>query len=344
MLRVPRACRTRSPGAFERPPPSGAKVEWDQDANMIDSFCNRALGRMTRRELLNIAWKLGAAAIAQPIVSSRVLAQPLFRTYPFSLGVASGDPLPDGVVLWTRLAPKPLEGGGMPMANVDVDWEIARDRAFRTIVRRRAPRSRGRSSGTASTSRSPGSSRRASTGTAFAPATRSARSAAPGPRRRPARRSIACASRSAAASTTRTATSPPSDASPTSSSTSCSTPATTSTKGAPTAARTERRVRQHNGDEIYTLVDYRNRYALYKSDRDLTRRARLGAVDRHLGRSRGRQQLRRRLRRERHAAGDLPAAPRRRVPGLLRDDAAARRRAAARAATCGCTGGCSSAT
>ena len=44
----------------------------DQDANMIDSFYNRALGRMTRRELLNIAWKLGAIAIAQPIVSTRV--------------------------------------------------------------------------------------------------------------------------------------------------------------------------------------------------------------------------------------------------------------------------------
>ena len=29
------------------------------------------------------------------------------------------------------------------------------------------------------------------------------------------------------------------------------------------------RVRQHNGDRIYTLVDYRNRYALYKADRDL---------------------------------------------------------------------------
>ena len=31
----------------------------------------------------------------------------------------------------------------------------------------------------------------------------------------------------------------------------------------------DRRLRQHNGDEIYTLVDYRNRYALYKIDRDL---------------------------------------------------------------------------
>src|ERR1700752_2169323 len=34
--------------------------------------------------------------------------------YPFTLGVASGDPEPDGVVLWTRLAPDPLAGGGMP--------------------------------------------------------------------------------------------------------------------------------------------------------------------------------------------------------------------------------------
>ena len=34
---------------------------------------------------------------------------------PFTLGVASGDPVPDGVVLWTRLAPDPLvPGGGMP--------------------------------------------------------------------------------------------------------------------------------------------------------------------------------------------------------------------------------------
>ena len=54
-----------------------------------------------------------------------MFAQPLFRTYPFPLGVASGDPWPDGVVLWTRLAPEPLDGGGMPMANVEVGWEIA---------------------------------------------------------------------------------------------------------------------------------------------------------------------------------------------------------------------------
>ncbi|WP_342765906.1 alkaline phosphatase D family protein [Haladaptatus sp. DYF46] len=44
---------------------------------------------------------------------------------PFTLGVASGDPLPDSVVLWTRLAPNPLESdGGMPDFNVPVQWKI----------------------------------------------------------------------------------------------------------------------------------------------------------------------------------------------------------------------------
>ena len=56
-------------------------------------YYDRALTRLTRRELLNAAWVLGAAAVAQPLVPSRVIAQPLFRSYPFPLGVASGDPL-----------------------------------------------------------------------------------------------------------------------------------------------------------------------------------------------------------------------------------------------------------
>src|SRR5213592_2576637 len=97
---------------------------------------DRTLARFSRRELMKIAWMLGAAAIAPPIVARRTLAQPLFDAYPFTLGVASGDPLPDGIVLWTRLAPKPLEGGGMPMANVEVDWEIAADERFYTIAQK----------------------------------------------------------------------------------------------------------------------------------------------------------------------------------------------------------------
>ncbi|SHE63983.1 alkaline phosphatase D [Fodinibius roseus] len=51
--------------------------------------------------------------------------------YPFELGVASGDPLPDGVVLWTRLAPR---GGSMPSEPVDVTWEVAEDESFTSIV------------------------------------------------------------------------------------------------------------------------------------------------------------------------------------------------------------------
>jgi alkaline phosphatase D len=58
---------------------------------------------------------------------------------PFQLGVASGDPLPDGIVLWTRLAPRPLEPhGGMPDKRVRVMWELAKDERFRRIVARGA--------------------------------------------------------------------------------------------------------------------------------------------------------------------------------------------------------------
>jgi alkaline phosphatase D len=54
---------------------------------------------------------------------------------PFTLGVASGDPLADSVILWTRLAPEPLEGGGMPDVDVPVGWEVATDEQFSDIVR-----------------------------------------------------------------------------------------------------------------------------------------------------------------------------------------------------------------
>ena len=52
----------------------------------------------------------------------------------FTLGVASGDPRPHGFVLWTRLAPKPLEGGGMPNRTVPVRWQLATDQSFRHLV------------------------------------------------------------------------------------------------------------------------------------------------------------------------------------------------------------------
>jgi len=58
-----------------------------------------------------------------------------FETDPFTLGVASGDPLPNSVILWTRLAPDPLAaGGGMPDRTVEVDWTVATDEAMTETV------------------------------------------------------------------------------------------------------------------------------------------------------------------------------------------------------------------
>ncbi|WP_197429899.1 alkaline phosphatase D family protein [Auraticoccus cholistanensis] len=61
---------------------------------------------------------------------------------PFTLGVASGDPHHDSVVLWTRVVPDPFAAdGGMPEGSVQVRWELARDERFRV----------GRQSGTVTT-------------------------------------------------------------------------------------------------------------------------------------------------------------------------------------------------
>ncbi|SFA99691.1 alkaline phosphatase D [Nocardioides alpinus] len=57
---------------------------------------------------------------------------------PFSLGVASGDPSPDGFVLWTRLAQLPLDDdglGGMGQGVRRVEWQVATDARFRRVVR-----------------------------------------------------------------------------------------------------------------------------------------------------------------------------------------------------------------
>jgi alkaline phosphatase D len=74
-----------------------------------------------------------AATGAAPLLARRAWAAPdrRFASDPFTLGVASGDPEPDGVVLWTRLAPRPLEpGGGLAPEAIDVVWEVAEDEGF----------------------------------------------------------------------------------------------------------------------------------------------------------------------------------------------------------------------
>ncbi|HEX8781129.1 MAG TPA: alkaline phosphatase D family protein, partial [Nocardioides sp.] len=81
---------------------------------------------------------VAAAAAFHGWSAAPVWATPRFASNPFALGVASGDPLPDGVVLWTRLAPDPMAAdgrGGMPDMQVPVAWQVATDPAMRDVVK-----------------------------------------------------------------------------------------------------------------------------------------------------------------------------------------------------------------
>lgn len=60
---------------------------------------------LSRRRLFLLA---GATAGAAALSKTSALAQVAWSDYPFQLGVAAGDPAPDGFVIWTRLAPDPL--------------------------------------------------------------------------------------------------------------------------------------------------------------------------------------------------------------------------------------------
>ncbi|MGW5751402.1 alkaline phosphatase D family protein [Nocardia rhamnosiphila] len=81
-----------------------------------------------RRTVLR-AGALTAAAAALPVPTAYA-ASPVFGH-----GVASGDPLPDGVVLWTRVTvgPQALPGSGIG-APATVRWEVAEDAGFATVV------------------------------------------------------------------------------------------------------------------------------------------------------------------------------------------------------------------
>ncbi|MFC3962009.1 alkaline phosphatase D family protein [Nocardia jiangsuensis] len=85
----------------------------------------------------------GAALVAvlagTAAASSTRFPAPRWLGDPFSLGVASGDPTPEGFVLWTRLAPDPTAPDGLagtPLAPVSVDYEVANDEQFRAVVAR----------------------------------------------------------------------------------------------------------------------------------------------------------------------------------------------------------------
>lgn len=93
---------------------------------------------LERRSLL-----LRAAWAALPVQLPRwAWSGPRLRHDPFGLGVASGEPQPEGVVLWTRVLPPPdapPADGHNPVAwagPITVRWEVAEDAEFRRIAQR----------------------------------------------------------------------------------------------------------------------------------------------------------------------------------------------------------------
>jgi len=86
----------------------------------------------SRRTVVKAA---AATAVAAPVLAAtgaRAADGPAFLH-----GVASGDPLPDGVLLWTRVTPSPdaVPGSGLG-ADIPVIWEMAEDKAFSRVAAR----------------------------------------------------------------------------------------------------------------------------------------------------------------------------------------------------------------
>ncbi|MFE2837717.1 alkaline phosphatase D family protein [Streptomyces mirabilis] len=82
--------------------------------------------------------------VVKAAAATAVLAGPLAAALParaatdapaFLHGVASGDPLPDGILLWTRVTPTSaaIPGSGLG-PDTEVSWTVAKDKAFTTIV------------------------------------------------------------------------------------------------------------------------------------------------------------------------------------------------------------------
>ncbi|MGA4956056.1 alkaline phosphatase D family protein [Streptomyces lavendulocolor] len=100
---------------------------------------------LDRRNLLKAAGAAGALNLVWPLSAglsparAREAAEALGAEYdpaPFTLGVASGDPQPSSVVLWTRLAPEPLAAEQQLPEVVEVGWVVAEDPALSRVVAR----------------------------------------------------------------------------------------------------------------------------------------------------------------------------------------------------------------
>lgn len=83
-------------------------------------------------------WMQRALALAPGAwVARDAWSQPVLAGDPFNLGVASGSPTPESVVLWTRLHDTNWLGTRrLPAGPVTVRWELADDESFRKLRRK----------------------------------------------------------------------------------------------------------------------------------------------------------------------------------------------------------------
>ncbi|UYQ61605.1 alkaline phosphatase D family protein [Streptomyces peucetius] len=96
---------------------------------------SRSFSTPSRRTVVKAA---AATAVAAPVLAAAASpATAAEQTPAFLHGIASGDPLPDGVLLWTRVTPSPdaLPGSGLG-AGTEVVWEVAEDKDFALTVAR----------------------------------------------------------------------------------------------------------------------------------------------------------------------------------------------------------------
>jgi alkaline phosphatase D len=98
---------------------------------------------LDRRRFLDYTWRgVGASLSLALMPAADLFARPRVNDNPFTLGVASGDPTPDGIVLWTRLAPDPADPTSLGQRAIPVGWRVATDPRMRHVVARgvaRAP-------------------------------------------------------------------------------------------------------------------------------------------------------------------------------------------------------------
>ena len=110
--------------------------------NLIGRFprtgpgARRCTSNLSRRDFVRVGRDLAGLIALGTVGACRDDRGVRLAADPFPYGVASGDPGPDGAVLWTRLSEVALQDAGASGRRVAVRWEVAADEGFAQTVRR----------------------------------------------------------------------------------------------------------------------------------------------------------------------------------------------------------------